>query len=144
MSSASQQSVREIFAGPVSREDRQLLWMLIGLVAVDVALAAYLSLFPIYAGFLYFIMGIMFGGAAVNAAGILRLKRHYSVAGIFWLMTTIAIFSVWNLIVMWVSLLSRWWAPSQPAYHIGVSAVIGLVPLLMGIWLLGRKLRKPS
>ena len=88
--------------------------MLVGLVALDIALAVYLSLFPIYAGFLYFTMGIMFGGAALNGAAPLRLKRHYSPAAIFWFLTSIAIFSIWNLAVMWVTLLSRWWAASQP------------------------------
>ncbi len=144
MSSASQPSVREIFAGPATREDGQLLWMLVGLVAVDIALAVYLGLFPIYAGFLYFTMGIMFGGAALNGAGLLRLKRHYSLAAIFWFITIIAIFSIWNLVVMWVSLLSRWWAASQPGYHIAISAIVGLVPLLIGIWLFARKLRQAS
>lgn len=144
MSSASRQSVREIFAGPVSREDRQLLWMLFGLVAVDVALAAYLSLFPTDAGFLYFIVGIILGGTAFNAVGFLRLKHHYSVAGIFWFLTIIAIFSTWNLVVMWGSLLSRWWAHGQPGYHIGTSAIVGLIPLLIAIWRFGLKLRKAS
>jgi len=144
MSSASPQSVREIFAGPLAREDGQLLWMLIGLAAVDAALAAYLSLFPRYAGGLYFIVGIVFVGTAFNVAGILRLKRHYSISGIFWFMATIAIVSIWNLVVMWVSLLSRWWASSQPGYHVGISAAIGLLPLLISIGLLGRKVRQAS
>jgi hypothetical protein len=72
------------------------------------------------------------------------LKRHYSVAGIFWFLTIIAIFSTWNLVIMWVSLLTRWWAHGQPGYHIGTSAIVGLIPLLIAIGRFGLKLRKAS
>jgi hypothetical protein len=144
--SASRQSVlREMLAGPVNDADRQLLWTLAGLAAVGIALAAYLSLFPRDAGFLYFIAGIMFASAACVAAVSLRLKNHdYSPAGILWLMATIGVFEVWTVVVMGVSLMSRWWAHGQPGYHVGVSAIVGLAPLLISIWVLGRKLRKAS
>ena len=134
-----------MFAGPVKPADGQFVWTLFGLVAVTVALAAYLSLFPQDAGFLYFFIGIMFASSACTAAVSLRLKHHdYSPAAVLWLFATIALFQVWNLVVMGVSLLSRWWALGQPGYHIGVSAVVGLIPLLISIRVLGRKLRKAS
>jgi hypothetical protein len=74
MSSTSRQSLRHIFDGPVIREDTQLLWMLIGLAAADIAMAAYLSLFPVNAGFLYFVVGVLFGAIAFIAAASMRFK----------------------------------------------------------------------
>jgi hypothetical protein len=142
MSSTSQQSVRDLLSGAAISEDRQLLWMLYGLVAVDVASAAYLSLFPLDTGFLYFIVGIMFGASAFIGVGAARFRRHYSPAGILWFLATIGAFQAWNVVVMWVSLLTRWWAHNQPGYHIAAGAAIGLIPLLVGISLLARKLRR--
>jgi hypothetical protein len=139
MRSASQASVREIFAGPATREDGELVWMLVALFVLDIALAGYLSLFPVDAGFLYFIVGIMLGALAFDLAGLLRLKRHYSFAGIFWFITSIGAFQAWNIVVMWVTLGTRWWAHHQPGYHIGVGAAVGIVPLLVGIWKFGSK-----
>jgi len=141
--SASQQSVREIFAGPVTREDWQLVWMFAGLVSLDVAVAAYLSLFPIDGGFLYFIVGIMFGASVLIGAGSLRFKHHYSAAGFFWFLASIGAFQAWNIVIMWGSLLSRWWTHNQPGYHIGIGAIVGLIPLVIGIWKLGQKLTRP-
>src|SRR5438445_12257180 len=73
--SASQQSVREIFAGPVTREDWQLVWMFAGLVSLDVAVAAYLSLFPIDGGFLYVIVGIVSGASVLIRVGSTSFKN---------------------------------------------------------------------
>jgi len=141
--SGNQPSVREIFAGPVTREDWQLVWMLAGLVALDVAVAAYLSLVPVDGGFLYFIVGIMFGASVLIGVGSLRFRHHYSAAGFFWFLASIGAFQAWNIVIMWGSLLSRWWTHNQPGYHIGIGAVIGLIPLLIGIWRLGQKLMSP-
>jgi hypothetical protein len=142
MSSTSQQSLRDILRGAAQHDDRELLWMLIALLGFDVVVAAGLSLFPIFAAWLYFIVAIMFGGTALLIAGLLRLKSHYSVAGIFWFMATIGLFQLWCVIVMWAGVLTGWWASNQPGYHLALSAAVGLVPLGIGTWLLGRKLRQ--
>src|SRR5438045_4432875 len=116
-----------MFAGPVKPADGQFVWTLFGLVAVAVALAAYLSLFPQDAGFLYFFIGIMFASSACTAAVSLRLKHHdYSPAAVLWLFATIALFPVCNLVVSRASLLSRWWSLGPPGSHFGVRAVSSL------------------
>jgi hypothetical protein len=143
MKSASRPTVlREMLAGPVSREDRQLLWMLGGLAAVDVAMAAYLSLFPLYAGFLYFIVGILFAALAFIGIASVRFKNHYSPAGIFWFLATIGAFQALNLVVMWAGLLISWRVSGRPGYPIAIGALLGLAPLAVGVWQLGRKLRR--
>lgn len=141
MNSVSRQPLRHIFEGPVIREDTQLLWMLIALAAVDVATAAYLSLFPVYAGFLYFIVGVLFVAIAFIAAASLRFKNHYSPTGIVFFLATIAAFQAWNILVMWGGLLISWKATGHPGYPVALGAAVGLVPLPVGTWLLRRKLR---
>ncbi len=143
MKSASQPTVfREMLAGPVSREDAQLVWMLVGLAAVDIGIATFLSLFPLYAGFLYFIVGILFAAIALIGVASTRFKGHYSQAGIFWFLATIGAFQALNIVVMWAGLLISWRASGHPGYPIALAAVVGLVPLPVGIWQLGRRLRR--
>jgi hypothetical protein len=113
--------------------------MMVALAALDIALGSSLSLFPIYFAWAYFMTGVMLGAAAVLTLGILRLKNH-SVAGVIWFMVAIGLFQFWNVAVMWVSLLTRWWAATQPGYRIGTSAAIGLIPLLIAIWKLSQRL----
>ena len=142
MNSASRQPLRHIFDGPVIREDTQLLWMLLGLAAVDIATAAYLSLFPVYAGFLYFIVGILFGAVAFMAAAGMRIRNHYSPTGIVWFLATVGAFQAWNIVVMWAALLISWKVSGHPGYPVAVGAAVGLVPLPVGIWQLRRRLRQ--
>ncbi len=145
MKSASQPMVfREMLAGPVRREDAQLVWMLVGLTAVDVGIATFLSLFPVDAGFLYFIVGILFAAVALIGVASTRFKSHYSPAGIFWFLATVGAFQALNIVVMWAGLLISWKASGHPGYPVAIGAAVGLVPLPAGIWLLGRKLRSAS
>jgi hypothetical protein len=142
MSSTRRQSLRHIFDGPVIREDTQLLWMLIGLAAADIGIAAYLSLFPVNAGFLYFVVVVLFGAIAFIAAAGMRFKNHYSPPGIFWFLTTIAAFQALNIVVMWAGLLISWKVTGHPGYPVAIGALFGLAPLPVGVWQLGRKLRR--
>ena len=142
MNSASRQSLRHIFEGPVIREDAQLQWMLVALAALDIGIAAYLSLFPMDTGFLYFIVGIMFAAIAFIATAAMRFKNHYSPTGIVWFLATVGAFQAWNIVVMWAALLISWKASGHPGYPVAIGAAVGLIPLPVGIWQLRRRLRQ--
>src|SRR5260370_29883758 len=123
MKSASQPTVfREMLAGPVRREDAQLVWMLVGLTAVDVGIATFLSLFPVDAGFLYFIVGILFAAVPLLGVASARFKRHYSPAGIFWVLAAAGALQALNIGVMWAGLLISWNASGHPGRPFPVRA----------------------
>jgi hypothetical protein len=65
--------------------------------------------------------------------------RAYSRTGILMYFGGIAVFNVWNGIVVGVSIVTRWWALTQPSYHFGLSELVGAIPLLVAAWLIGRR-----
>lgn len=116
--------------------------MLVGLAAATGIAAALVSLAQgtvAYTG-IYLALGTFVVCLVVMGVAVLRLRTNYSVAGCLWFLTAVVAFQLLSIVVMWVSLLTGWWATGQPAYHVGLSAAVGLVPLLAGIWKLGRKL----
>lgn len=50
-----------------------------------------------------------------------------------------SVFNLWNASVTGVSIGTRWWASTQPSYHFGVSEMVGVIPLLVAAWLIGRR-----
>ena len=128
-------------AARVRREDHEFRWLLLVVAAVYVLGAGVVSLSPARRG------GPMAGLAllVIVAAGIIGLIllgvriRAYSRRGVLWFVLAIAAFIVWNSIVTGVSIVTGWWAPSQPSFHFGVSELVGVIPLLAAAWLIGRR-----
>jgi len=144
MSSTSPQTIRDHFRGAAKSDDRELVWAMVALGVGTLLGAALLSFHAIPYGWVYYIAATYVAGLALLTLATLRLQQHYSLAGIFWFVTSIGLFQLWNSVVMWVSLLSGWWASGQPGYHLVISAAAGLIPLFVGIWQLGRKVSKAS
>ena len=138
--------MRAAFALPLIREDSQLVWLLILLLLADIVAGGVISFEqaggPIWIRGCYFGAGTYFAGVAVILIAGLRFKNHYSVAGLFWILATILTFHVWNLAIISASILIGWWSAHQPGWHLGVTAAIGLLPLLVAIWQLRQKLRR--
>lgn len=65
--------------------------------------------------------------------------RAYSRAGLLSFLVAVAVFWLWDSIVNGVSLIGGWWSPLEPSYHIVLSETVGVIPLLVGAWLMGRR-----
>ncbi len=79
-------------------------------------------------------------GVALAAILVVALRiRAYSRMGVLWFTLTAALFTVWNATVTSVSLLTHFWSAQQPGYHFGLSVLVGVLPLLVGAWLIGRR-----
>jgi hypothetical protein len=129
-------------AARVHRADHQLGWMLLGVAVIYLAVGALISTLPdlrrggpvvgpaIVAIVIVGAVGFIFVGLRIRA---------YSRAGIFFYFGGITVFNLWNATVVGVSIGTRWWAPGQPSYHFGLSAVIAVIPLLVTAWLIWRR-----
>ena len=97
------------------RADHQLAWMLLGIAAIYLAVAAVMSTLPDprragpVAG--PAILAILISGLVACIVIGLRI-RAYSRTGILLYFGGIAAFNLWNGIVVATSLTTRWWAPS--------------------------------
>lgn len=129
-------------AARVRRSDHQLAWMLASVAAVWLAAAGVISTLPT----------LRRGGpiasfalAAILICGIVALVvvgvriRAYSRPAILLYFGGIVVFNLWNSAVTGVSILTRWWAPPQPSYHFGLSALVGVIPLMVAAWLIARR-----
>ena len=65
--------------------------------------------------------------------------RAYSRVGVLWFTLTAALFTVWNATITSASLITHFWSAQQPGYHFGLSVLVGVLPLLVGAWLIGRR-----
>ena len=136
LAEANSQAVR------VRRADHQLAWMLLGIAAIYLAVAAVMSTLPDprragpVAG--PAILAILISGLVACIVIGLRI-RAYSRTGILLYFGGIAAFNLWNGIVVATSLITRWWAPAQPSYHFGLSVAVGSIPLLVVAWLIWRR-----
>jgi hypothetical protein len=129
-------------AARVRSSDHQLAWMLLGVAAVYLAAGGVISTLPslrrggpvgglaILAILIVGVVGLIFVGLRIRA---------YSRTGVILYFGGIAVFNIWNAIVTGVSILSGWWALTQPSYHFGISELVGAVPLLVAAWLIGRR-----
>ena len=129
-------------AARVRRSDHQLGWMLAGVAAVWLAAAGVISTSPTLrrggpiAGIAILAIVIV-GVGAIVFVGV-RI-RAYSRPGILLYLGGIAAFNIWNAAVTGVSINTLWWAPPQPSYHFGLSALVGVIPLLVAAWLILRR-----
>jgi hypothetical protein len=126
----------------VRHADHQLGWIMLAIAAVYLAVAVVVSTLPDVrrggpvAG--PGILAILIVGLIGVVYVFLRI-RAYSRAGILLYFGGIAVFNLWNASVVGVSLITRWWASTQPSYHFGVSAAVGTIPLLVAAWLISRR-----
>ena len=129
-------------AARVHRADHQLGWIVLGIAAIWLAVGALISTLPDprRAGPVVgpAILAVMVVGLVGLVLVFLRL-RAYSRSGILLYFGGVAVFNVWNAIVVGVSIGTRWWASTQPSYHFGVSVAIGTIPLLIVAWLIWRR-----
>jgi hypothetical protein len=134
--------LQQWLAMPLQRQDGWLRGMLIALTAIALATALVVTAYPHY--WLYAEFGIYVLGAMGFTSLMVLLLRAFSPAGVLWFLVTVLVFNVWNLVVMFVSAWSGWWHDAQPGYHFVISAIIGSVPLVAGIGVLTRKLKRTS
>ena len=129
-----------IRASQVRQADSQLCWMLAALLAADLGVAVLLSLSP-HRGSTFAGVGVLaMLVAAVAFAVIVGIRiRGYSRLGIRLYFGTLIAFNLCNALVTSLSIGSRFWAQGQPTYHFGISEAVGIVPLVVGIWLLSRR-----
>lgn len=129
-----------IRASQVRQADSQLRWMLMALLAAYLGVAVLMSLSP-HRGSTFAAVGIIaMLVAAVAFAVIVGVRiRAYSRVGIRLYFGTIIAFNLWNALVTSVSIGTRFWAPGQPSYRFGISVLAGVVPLVIGVWLLSRR-----
>jgi hypothetical protein len=136
MAEANSQAVR------VHRADHQLGWIVLGIAGIYLSVGALMSTLPdprragpvvgpaILAVMVVGVVGLVFVGLRIRA---------YSRTGILLYFGGVALFNVWNAIVVGVSIGTRWWASTQPSYHFGVSVAVGTIPLLVVAWLILRR-----
>ena len=129
-----------IRAQQVRQADSHLRWMLLALLAAYLVVAVLMSLSP-HHGSTFVAVGIMATlVAAVAFAVVVGVRiRAYSRDGIRLYFGTIIAFNLWNAIVTSASIATRFWGTDQPSYHFGISEAVGVVPLVIGAWLLGRR-----
>jgi hypothetical protein len=116
--------------------------MLLGIAVIYLAVGAVMSTLPdprragpiagpaILAIFIVGLVGFVFVGLRIRA---------YSRAAILLYFGGVIAFNLWNTTVVVVSLLTRWWALTQPSFHFGVSAAVAVIPLLVAAWLIWRR-----
>ena len=135
-------SIREIFAGPASHADRELIWTLAAIALFDLCAGAYLTVLPQRNGFFYFEFALYLAAVLLQCLPLLRLRynksQQYSPAGVSWLLVTVGAFIGWNLAIMLVGIVTRWL--ENPVAFV-LSVFVSLAPLLVGIWNLQRKLQ---
>ena len=129
-------------AGRVRRADHQLGWIVLATAVIYLAVAVVVSTLPDprqggpVAG--PAILAILLVGL-VGLVYVFSRIRAYSRAAISLYFGAIVAFSLWNGIVVGVSIASRWWASGQPGYHFGISAAVAVIPLLVAARLILRR-----
>jgi hypothetical protein len=128
-------------AARVRQADRQFRWILLSIAAIYLVVAGVMSATPWRRGGTtpgLAVLVIVIVGLAGTILLITRL-RAYSRAGVVWFIVAAAAFTWWNAIVSFVSIATGWWGPQQPSYHFGVSVMVGVIPLVVAAWLIGRR-----
>ena len=129
-------------AARVHRADRQLAWLLLGISGVYLAAGGVISTVADprrggpAAGLALLAIVIVFAIAFIVIG--LRI-RAYSRAAIYLYFGGVTVFNLWNAAVTGVSIGTRWWASTQPSYHLGLSELVGVIPLFIAAWLIWRR-----
>jgi hypothetical protein len=126
-------------ASQVRQADPQLRWMLLAMLGVYGGVALLLSLSPHQGTNLTAVGLIVLPTAALAFIVVVAVRiRAYSRRGIRLYFGAVIAFNLWNALVTSVSIGTRFWALGAPSYHFGISAAVGVIPLLIGVWLLSR------
>ncbi len=122
----------------VHKADTQLGWILGVLAAAVIGIGCLMSVAPYAAGPA---VAAIYLAAIAGAAFVLLRIRAYSRLGLLVFTFAASTFAIWDALGAAVSVTTGWWSRSQPSFHFGVTEVIAVVPLLVGIGLLSRKRR---
>jgi hypothetical protein len=125
----------------VRRADHLFRWFLLGVAGAYVGGSAIMSFSPrpggstvVWVALLAFLFGF------VVAFTVLGMRiRAYSRTGLGSFLAAFAVFWIWDSIVNGVSLINGWWSPSEPSYHLVISEAVGVIPLIVAAWLIGRR-----
>jgi len=120
----------------VRRSDSQFRFNLLALAAMYLALGVVVGISP-HGGPIAgkAVLGI-FGGGIVLTILLFRRVRAWSKPGVLRFAVFCFAFTIWNMAVIVVSQVSRWWAPHQPGWHFTVTVAVASIPLLVAAWLL--------
>lgn len=133
----AEQSLANLFAEPLKRDDAELKWMLMGLAVLELGGAGLVTV--IGHGWWVLVLVTYVGGGALMGVAVLRLKRRdYSVPAVLLFMFTIVAFSVWNFLVLGVSAWTRWTGIGR--WTFALLELISAIPLIVSAWLLHRRL----
>src|ERR1700687_797702 len=120
--------------------DRQFQWMALCLAACWLAFGVVVRLVPDRKSPLVLVAVLVAATVGPGALVWLGLRiRAYSRARMLLFFGGFVVFQVWLGIVAGVSIGTRYWASTEPSYHFGVTIAIGVIPLLVLAWLLGRR-----
>jgi hypothetical protein len=125
----------------VRRADHLFRWFLLGVASAYVGGSAIISFSPrpggstvAWVALLVFLLGF------VVAFTVLGMRiRAYSRTGLGSFLAALAVFWVWDSIVNGVSLINGWWSPLEPSYHLVISEAVGVIPLIVAAWWIGRR-----
>jgi hypothetical protein len=128
-------------AARLRQADHHFKWILLGLAGAYLLLGGVVSASPPQAGATFAALAflVIMGGAVLGTAFVIWRIRAYSSAGMRWFSISCSAFTFWNAIVCGVSSFSGWWGPRQPSHHFGISAAVGVIPLAVAAWLIGRR-----
>ena len=127
-------------ASGVRRTDKQYARVLLLLAGMYLSVAVIMALYPRGGSRLagIAVLVIFVGGFAACLFLLLRM-RAFSRTGPLWFAWAAAGFTWWNAAVCGVSVVTGWWGFHQPATHFSVSALVAVIPLIVGAWLIGRR-----
>ena len=123
-------------ASQVRRADAQLAWILGFLVLGVLITGALMSVAFPHAG--PAVLAVYVLAIALVAVVLVRI-RVYSRRGLQIFALSASTFTAWNALGAAVSVATRWWAPSAPNFHFGITEAVAVLPLVAGIWLLVRR-----
>ena len=120
--------------------DRLFRWILLGIAACYIGAGAVISVRGRHGGPLAAVaLGVIVLALLIGIVWIGLRLRAYSRIGLLAYVFGIAAFNLWNAAVVGVSIATGYWASTQPTYHFGVSVLVGIIPLLVAAFIVGRR-----
>lgn len=116
--------------------DAQLAWILGVLAAAVLVIAGLMSVALHVVGPAVLTVYLI---AIVLVAVVFIRIRVYSRRGLQIFAFSASTFTIWNALGAAVSVATGWWGPSAPSFHLVVTEVVAVLPLLVGIWLLAHR-----
>ena len=126
-------------AAGVRRSDSQLRFILLAVAAMYVAIGVIVGRYP-HGGHFAGPAVLTIFAAAVAATAVLGWRiRAYSKPGMLRFTLYLSAFTIWNSVVVAVSLAGGWIAPHQPGWHFTITAAVASISLVVAAWLLARR-----